>query len=186
MSEQRFPPLAESAMTAEQKRVAAAIAENRKALRGPFHMLLRHPALGDRVQNVGRYLRFENTLPDAIKELAILATARHWGAQFEWAVHRGFALDVGLPASVCDAIGRGERPTGLTPEQQAAYDFVSELLATKAVSDPVFARAKQAFGETGVVELTVCVGYYGLIGLVLNTDRTPLPPGAAPLPPLAS
>ncbi|HEV2265537.1 MAG TPA: carboxymuconolactone decarboxylase family protein [Stellaceae bacterium] len=186
MSEQRFPPLAESAMTAEQKRVAAAIAENRKTLRGPFHMLLRHPVLGDRVQNVGRYLRFENTLPNAVKELVILVTARHWGAQFEWAVHRGFALEAGLPVAVCDAVGRGETPAALTPEQQVAYDFASELLATKAVSDPVFARAKRTFGDTGVVEITVCVGYYGLIGLVLNTDRTPLPPDAAPLPPRAS
>jgi 4-carboxymuconolactone decarboxylase len=186
MSEQRFPPLAESAMTAEQKRVAAAIAENRKTLRGPFHMLLRHPALGDRVQNVGRYLRFESTLSDAVKELVILVTARYWGAQFEWAVHRGFALDAGLPATVCDAIAKGAKPRGLTADQKAAYDFASELLAAKGVSDPVFARAQQIFGDTGVVELTVCVGYYGLIGLVLNTDRTPLPPGATPLPPLAS
>lgn len=185
MSEARFPPLAESAMTDEQKHVATAIAEGRKTLRGPFHMLLRNPALGDRVQNVGRYLRFENTLPDVVKELVILVTARHWGAQFEWAVHRGFALDAGLPPAVCDAISRGQKPASLTPEQQAAYDFASELLATKGVSDPVFGRAKQFFGEAGVVELTVCVGYYGLIGLVLNTDRTPPPPGAEPLPPLA-
>jgi 4-carboxymuconolactone decarboxylase len=185
MSEQRFPPLAESAMTADQKRVAAAIAEGRKTLRGPFHMLLRNPELGNRVQNVGRYLRFENALPDAVKELVILITARHWGAQFEWAVHRDFALDAGLPAAVCDAVAKGAEPTDLTPEQRAAYDYASELLATKGVSDPVFARAKQFFGDAGVVELTVCVGYYGLIGLVLNTDRTPLPPGAEPLPPLA-
>ena len=149
MSEPRFPPLAESAMTVEQKRVAAAIAEGRKTLRGPFHMLLRNPELGDRVQNVGRYLRFENALPDAVKELVILVTARHWGAQFEWAVHRGFALDAGLPAIVCDAVGRGQKPAGLTPEQQAAYDFAAELLATKGVSDAAFARAKQVFGAAG-------------------------------------
>jgi 4-carboxymuconolactone decarboxylase len=185
MSNPRFPPLAESAMTVEQKRVATAIAEGRKTLRGPFHMLLRSPELGDRVQNVGRYLRFENTLPNAVKELVILVTARHWDAQFEWTVHRGFALDAGLPPAVCDAIGSGQKPSGLTPEQQAAYDYASELLATKGVSDAVFARARQFFGEAGVVELTVCIGYYGLIGLVLNTDRTPLPPGAEPLPPLA-
>ncbi|MDE2167103.1 MAG: carboxymuconolactone decarboxylase family protein [Alphaproteobacteria bacterium] len=185
MSEARFPPLAESAMTDEQRRVATAIVEGRQTLRGPFHMLLRNPALGDRVQNVGRYLRFENTLPDAVKELVILVTARYWGAQFEWAIHRGFALDTGLPAAVCDAIGRGQEPAGLTPEQQTAYDFASELLATKGVNDPVFARARQVFGEAGVVELTICVGYYGLIGLVLNTDRTPPPPGAEALPPLA-
>lgn len=184
MSEARFPPLSESAMSAAQKRVAAAIVEGRKTLRGPFHMLLRNPELGDRVQNVGRYLRFENKLPAATKELVILVTARHWGAQFEWAVHKGFALEAGISPAICDAIARGAAPAGLSPEQQTAYDYVSELLETKGVSDAAFARAKRDFGEAGVVELTVCIGYYGLISLVLNTDRTPLPPGAAPLPTL--
>lgn len=184
MSEARFPPLPESAMSAEQKRVASAIVEGRKTLRGPFHMLLRNPELGDRVQHVGKYLRFQNKISPATKELVILVTARHWGAQFEWSVHKGFALDSGLPKDVCDAVGRGEQPKNLTPEQQTAYDYARELLETKGVSDATFARAKKTFGEAGVVELTVCVGYYGLISLILNTDRTPLPPGGEPLPPL--
>ena len=185
MSDARFKPLAESEMSPAQRRVAAAIAEGpRKTMRGPFHPLIRSPELADRVQQLGRYLRFETKLPPALKELAILATARHWGAQFEWYAHRKFALEAGVSASLCDALAKGERPKSLSDDEALILDYVQELLRSKAVSDATFARAQKRFGDEGVIDLTVCVGYYGLVGLVLNTDRTPIPAGETPLPSL--
>ena len=60
--------------------------------------LLRSPELADRVQQLGLYFRFETKLAKPLKELAILVTARHWDAQFEWYAHRKFALEAGLDA----------------------------------------------------------------------------------------
>jgi 4-carboxymuconolactone decarboxylase len=185
MSGARFKPLAESEMTPAQRRVAVAITQGpRKTMRGPFVPLLRSPELADRVQQLGLYFRFETKLPPPLKELAILVTARHWGAQFEWHVHRKFALEAGLAPAICDAIARGERPKAMSADETLVYGYASALLKTKGVSDDLFARAKQRFGEDGVIDLTVCVGYYGMIGLTLNTDRTPIPEGETPLPPL--
>ncbi len=102
MSGARFKPLAEGAMTPAQARVTKDIAQGpRKTLRGPFVPLLRSPELADRVQKLGLYFRFETKLPKPLKELAILVTARHWGAQYEWvrpppirARSRAFARDL--------------------------------------------------------------------------------------------
>jgi 4-carboxymuconolactone decarboxylase len=41
----------------------------------------------------------------------------------------------------------------------------------------VFSR----FGEQGVMDLIATNGYYVLVAMVLNVDRTPIP-GGAPLP----
>ena len=42
------------------------------------------------------------------------------------------------------------------------------------------------FGERGVVDLISVNGYYSLVSMCLNVDRTPVPDGAPlPLPPLA-
>ncbi|HXP12984.1 MAG TPA: carboxymuconolactone decarboxylase family protein [Stellaceae bacterium] len=185
MSGARFKPLAASAMTPAQARVADAIlAGPRKNLRGPFVPLLRSPELADRVQQLGLYFRFETKLPKNLKEVAILVTARHWGAQYEWYAHRKFALEAGLAPAMCDAIARGERPQAMSADEALVHDYASELLKTKGVSDDLFARALQRFGEEGVIDLTVCIGYYGMIGLTLNADRTPLPEGETPLPKL--
>jgi 4-carboxymuconolactone decarboxylase len=43
-----------------------------------------------------------------------------------------------------------------------------------------FAAAKERLGERGLVELLGVMGYYGLVSMVVNTDRYSLPPGVAP------
>jgi 4-carboxymuconolactone decarboxylase len=68
----------------------------------------------------------------------------------------------------------------MAPDEQAAYDFVSELLATKQVSDTTFRAAKDKFGERGVVDLIGVSGYYQLVSMLLNVDRYPLPDGVKP------
>ena len=40
-----------------------------------------------------------------------------------------------------------------------AYRFASELLATRAVTDPMFATALDSFGERRLVNLNVLIGY---------------------------
>jgi 4-carboxymuconolactone decarboxylase len=36
------------------------------------------------------------------------------------------------------------------------------------------------FGEKGVIDILGIQGYYTLLAMVLNTARTPVPPGATP------
>jgi 4-carboxymuconolactone decarboxylase len=49
------------------------------------------------------------------------------------------------------------------------------------VSDATFAKARERFGEQGVIDLVGTCGYYSLVAMVLNVDRHPLPEGAVPL-----
>ena len=75
----RFPPLADEAMTPDQRTVANAIRTGpRGGLRGPFQAWLRSPELAQRLQAVGEYVRFSSSIPARLNELAILITARAW------------------------------------------------------------------------------------------------------------
>ena len=79
MPEQRFKPLSIDEMTPDQRRIAERIASGpRGGLQGPFHPMLRSPGLADVWEPVGAYVRFRSVLPEPLKELAILVTARHW------------------------------------------------------------------------------------------------------------
>ena len=42
------------------------------------------------------------------------------------------------------------------------------------------ARLAGRFGEQGVMDLIAVNGYYSLISMVLNVDRTPIPGGGKP------
>jgi 4-carboxymuconolactone decarboxylase len=175
----RFPPLTYQAMTPEQKKMFEdLISGERRGAAGPFNVLLRSPEMGDLAQQFGASMRFHSSMPPKLNELAIIITARSWTSQYEWYAHRRAAATAGLSESIITAIASGTRPNGMQPEEEAVYDFCTELLSTKQVSDRTFAATKAKFGERGVVDLIGVIGYYQLVSMLLNTDRYPLPDGA--------
>jgi 4-carboxymuconolactone decarboxylase len=175
---ERLPPLSPEHMSPAQREAADAFAAGRGyAIHGPFSVMLRSPEVMLRAKAMGDYLRFRNVLSKAISEMVILVTARHWTQQFEWQHHYPYALEAGLDRHKADAIGEGRRPDELTPEEAAAYDFAIELHNQKRVSDTTFARAKTAFGEAGIIDLTGICGYYTLLAMMMNVARTKLAPG---------
>jgi 4-carboxymuconolactone decarboxylase len=182
MSESRFTTLTPDAMNADQKRVADAIQAGPRGagLRGPFNALLRSPELCDLVQRVGAFVRFRSSIPARLNEMAIIMAGRKWTAQYEFYAHRRLALEAGLSPAIADAIAKNERPAGMAADEEAVHDFVAELLATGHVSDPVFERVKDAFGERGVIDLVGAVGYYSLVSMTLNVAQVPLPAGVTP------
>jgi 4-carboxymuconolactone decarboxylase len=186
MTTERFKTLTEAEMTPEQRRLVQAIVSGpRKRMSGgPFQAFLRSPELGDIAQQFGAHVRFKSTLPDPLKEFAILVTARHWTAQYEWLAHRKMGVEAGLDAAKADAIAEGKRPDKMSPDETAIYDFASTLVSTGEVSDAQFDAVKSRWGERGVVELILTVGYYSTVSMVLNVHRHPIPADAKPLPPL--
>lgn len=177
----RFRPLTYDEMTpAQRTMIEHVLAGPRGSVDGPFNVQLRSPEMGDLGQQFGASTRFATTVPRRLYELAIIVTARHWTAQFEWYAHRRAAVQAGISPAVADAIAEGRRPGGMPPDEQAVYNFASELLETKQVSDATFDAAKKLLGERGVVELINVLGWYGTVSMFLNVDRYPLPPGVQP------
>jgi 4-carboxymuconolactone decarboxylase len=177
----RFPELKPEQYDADQKRVAQAIASGpRGSVRGPFLPLLHSPGLADPAQQAGAYLRYKSSLAAALNEFAILITARFWTAQYEWYAHKKLALEAGLDPKIADQIARGERPSGMSAEQTAIYDFCTELHHGHAVSDKNFDEVVAKFGHRGAMDLIGLCGYYTLISMVLNVSRAPLPAGVSP------
>ena len=182
----RFKPLTYRDMTPEQKKMfESLISGERRGAGGPFNVLLRSPEMGDLAQKFGASMRFHSSIPPKLNELAIIITARHWTSHYEWYAHRRAAANQGLNPAFIEAIAAGKRPTGMAADEEAVYNFCTELLTNKQVSDATFQAAKDKFGERGVVDLIGVTGYYQLVSMLLNVDRYPLPDGVqAELKPL--
>jgi len=185
LEERRFKLLAESEMSEAQRKVYGEIASGpRGGVRGPFNALLRSPELADRAQKLGEWARYKSSLPDRLKEFAILVTARYWSAQYEWHAHHVHALKAGLDPRLAAELALGKRPAGMKDDEAAVHDFCRELHEKKTVSDSAYATVVKHFGERGAVDLIGVIGYYTLVSMILNVERHPLPDGAVPLPPL--
>ncbi len=171
---ERLPMPAADAMSEAQRAAAQALIDGpRKGVYGPFLPLLRSPDLLERVAKVGEYLRFGSGIDARVRELVTCATARHQGNQFEWLMHAPLAVQAGVNADAIESLRLGARPKGLQADEELALDFTHELLHTHGSSDPTYAAALAAFGEQGVVELTMLVGYFAMVNWVMNVARTP-------------
>ena len=65
-------------------------------------------------------------------------------------------------------------------DEEAIYNFCSELLNSKQVSGATFDALKNAFGERGVVDVIAVTGWYSTVSMLLNVDRYPVAEGTQP------
>ncbi len=186
VAQDRMPPIPEDQMTEAQRAAVEEFktARNRPGISGPFVPLARSPEMLSRARNVGDYVRYNSALPPRLSEFVILITARHWTQQTEWAAHAGIAEREGLSATIIGALADGRRPPEMTDDENAIYEFSTELLQNHSVSDPTYTRAVSLFEEKGVIDTIGIMGYYSLLAMVMNTARTPLADGVDP--PLAA
>jgi 4-carboxymuconolactone decarboxylase len=169
-------------MTPAQRSVAEGIMSGpRKGLSGPFNAWLRSPELADRLQKVGEYLRFNTSLDKRLNEMAIIMSAYHWGAQYEWFAHAPLALKAGLDPAVVKALGDGKKPDSMKDDEAIVWEFTTQLRRDRNVDDTIYARAVDKFGEQGVMDLIAVNGYYDLVSMTLNVAHV-MPPADAEMP----
>jgi 4-carboxymuconolactone decarboxylase len=172
----RMPAIPEAQMSPDQKRVMDEIAAGpRGRIGGPFIPLMRSPELMNRLQKVGEYLRFQNTVGLRNSEFAVLIVARHWSQPIEWAIHRPIAEKEGVLPATCDAIAEGRRPDNMTDDETLIYNVLEELRNNRSLSDPTYAQLLKRFGEQGVIDLVAHYGYYSLLAMTMNVARTAVP-----------
>jgi 4-carboxymuconolactone decarboxylase len=188
---ERFERITSENMSADQKKYfdrlmsgpvsatgSAAVVKGANSLGAPFNIWLRSPQLAESFRLVSEQIRFNSSLPLKLNEFAILITAQKWSSPYEWYAHQRLALKAGLESKIIDQLAQGTKPEGMSNDEEAIYDFVTELQATYQVSDRNFMKVKSLFGEQGVVDLIATTGYYVLVAMALNVNRTPLPKGA--------
>lgn len=175
-SEERLP-LPERSLMSEAQRAAvdAIINGPRKAIFGPFVPLLRTPALMERIGKTGEALRFDGTLPERFRELAVCVVARETANQFEWQTHAPLAIKAGISPAAIDELAAGRRPRELAADEAVIVDFVLELMRRNGVCDATYGEATACLGEAGTVQLTALVGYFVMVCWIMNVGRTPGP-----------
>jgi 4-carboxymuconolactone decarboxylase len=180
----RFAPKTMEQLSPEQKEAAEGVLKQSSAgLGGPYAMLLTNPELLKRYLMMTEYLRQKTSVPKRLNEMAILLEARIWDAQYEWWAHEPLAKKAGLSDAIVNDIRDGKKPASMQPDEAIVYDFVTELLQTKKMSDATFARAKTILGEQQTVDLAAVTGFYVMVSAVIAAGRIGVPNnGLDPLP----
>src|ERR1700759_1133127 len=173
----RFPQFTADQLNEAQKPLAAQVMKvSSVGIGGPYNLLLRSPVLGQRMFDLFDYLRWNSSVPLDLNEFAILIIARQWRSQMEWFAHAPIATKAGLSPDIIAELKANKRPSKMGEKEAVVYDFVTELTTTHKVSDATFARAKQAFSEQKIIELTAVAGNYVMVAMILAMAEQSVPP----------
>jgi 4-carboxymuconolactone decarboxylase len=185
LAQERMGPIPPDKRTPEQSQAvdehvkARGGSANRPSLGGPYDALLRSPALIAHIRRLSDYTRSGSSLPPTLSELVVLIVAREWSQPYVWSSHYDVAIKAGLGADIARAIGEGRRPQGMGVTEEALYDFSTELLRNRGVSDATYARAVARVGERGILDAIAVAANYTWVSMIVGTARTAVPPEAA-------
>ena len=173
----RLPPKPRAELTPEQQEAYDRIAKERTpradgTIGGPFDPWIRSPELAHRAVEFGRFL-WERTLPRRLVELAILVTGRFWRSNVEWVAHVRMALENGVTQSTIDDVWNQRLPTGAPDDERLVYEVAKSLHERHELSDDLYRRAIDRFGERGLVEIIGVIGFYTMVSMTLNAFRVP-------------
>lgn len=177
----RIDLVTEASMTDEQRRVYDAMKSGprRSPPVGPLAAAMHRPELAEKWSDLGLVLRFNSSFEPRLREFVILLTGRFWDCQFEWFSHEAEARKAGLSDQTIETLRHGGTAFDAADEQ-AIHDYAIELLASHRVTEATYRRILNAYGTSGIVELTALIGYYAMVALTLNAHEIGVPDGATP------
>lgn len=174
-------------LTPRQKQYVESILSGpRSDISGPLGVMMVSPELGDLAQKAIAYSRFAgregfSSVPPKLNELAILVVAKHWSAEYVWNAHHTAAVRLGIPADVVEAIRTGKRPAAMERDVEVIYNFATDFMTKREVSDATLAATKNVLGgDRGVVDLVGTMGLYQISSMMVSLDQTPLAQGTKP------
>jgi 4-carboxymuconolactone decarboxylase len=184
----RLPLIPPAQLTPEQKPLyadmKAGIASNFSAFRtitedgsliGPWNAWLHEPVIGRAVWELTKAMTAQASLPDPVRQIAILVVGAHFDAAYELYAHIAVAEKEGMDAARLSTLVAGCRPTDLSEQEACAYDVAYALTEGGVLPEPCYARAVALFGQHGANELIHLVGLYCLVSTTLNGFNVPVP-----------
>lgn len=144
-------------------------------LLGPFGNLLHAPSIGHALQDLGVQIRYQSSLSDRAREIAILTVGAHWSSAYEAYAHEAVGRAAGLSESDLAAIASGEEPPGADEMERATWQMTTSVLAGD-VDDATWANCVPPLSARQVVELTTLTGYYGTLALQMRVFRNDIIP----------
>jgi len=178
----RIPFMTREKLSPEEVQYWDAIASTRGRVDvgSPHSLILNAPKLSGHVGGFGAHVRFEGDIPDVLREVVILTTAREIKSQYEFTAHVRMSKEAGLSEKTRQAIKAGKGPEALSGDEALVMRFTVELIRDRKISDAAFNAVRDRFGVKDTLELTGLIGYYMVLGNFLQAFELELGDGVEP------
>lgn len=140
------------------------------------------PEMSRQVMPLFHDVRHASSLPQKVRELAMLTTARAKDCPSIWNAHAALGRQAGLRDDVVDALRDRTPLPPMAMEEAVVIKLGMEFFQTNRVSQDTFDVARAQLGLQGLVELTTLMGFYAMLAFNANAVDLGLPQELTELP----
>ena len=112
---------------------------------------------------MGITLLLKGDLSPKLRELAILRVGVLAKANYEWTKHVPMALAAGANHEQIDALSDWMDSNEFNEQERAVLRYTDEVSQDIRASDDTFSKIREFLTEQEIIELTVTIGYYGMV-----------------------
>jgi len=112
---------------------------------------------------LGITLLLKGKLSPKLRELAILRVGNLAKANYEWAKHVPMAFAAGANHKQIDALSGWMDSDEFNEQERAVLRYTDEVSQNIRASDDTFSGIREFLTEQEIIELTVTIGYYGMV-----------------------
>jgi len=145
------------------------------ALMGPWNPWLHEPAIGKAIWDLTLAMTANASLPDNVRQIAILAVGARYDAAYEIYAHIAVAEREKMSAQRLATLVADLKPADLDANESVAFDLAYALSRGGVLPEPLYRLAVATFGQHGTNELIYLVGLYALVSTTLNGFNVPVP-----------
>jgi len=145
-----------------------------------FRLVAQSDNAGAEVLALGQQLSRGSSLDPAEREVVILRVAQLSQAAYQAHEHHAVALRHGFTEEKIAAVAAyPARDSGrhLTEFERTLIEFTDSVVETTTVPQELFTRVAAAYDHSRLVELVLMIGFYMMVGRVMNTFEVDLETG---------
>jgi len=118
---------------------------------------------------LGITLLLKGQLSPKLRELAILRVGDLAKANYEWTKHVPMAMAAGAIQEQIDSLPDWMNSKGFNAQERAVLRYTDEVSQDIRASDDTFSKIREFLTEQEIIELTVTIGYYGMVCRTLES-----------------
>ncbi|MDO1484622.1 4-carboxymuconolactone decarboxylase [Rhodococcus rhodochrous] len=150
-------------------RVLKSLAGKRKI--NVFRMIANSENCAPEVFALGQTVSKGSSLDPVHREVVILRVAHLSGANYQWHEHTVVAQRVGLSPKKIDSVASYPEKGAeeFDPFEELLLRFTDAVVETTTTPDEVFDAIHARYGDSKMVELVLIIGFYMMVGRIMNT-----------------
>jgi uncharacterized peroxidase-related enzyme len=139
-----------------------------------YRVLAHAPEICRSFIRFGNRVLYKGALSPTLREIAILLVSERTDADYERTKHRDIAQKAGVRGDQVAEVANWQSSSAFDERERALLQYTEEVNRDVRAREETFQALKQHFNTQAIVELTVTVGFYGMVSRILENLQVEL------------